>query len=390
MSEQQKPKLIDRLAAIRRRRRFVLFRRLSLFLALITFAVLLLTGFFAPVFTSASGAVEVIRLALDRGDGFPLKLNLTGVIGAHELGQGLVVAGENDLSFISPSGKQVRHVSHSYDNPLIKTSSDRVLIYTRGAQDIRIEGYYETLLTDNVGQDIYLAQLAENGVYALATSDAQYRSSVGIYSSVGTEIFNYKLADEMPSVITFSDNSKYVALATLYSVDGVFKSNIYTFSVQQRELIGVIEGVEGLCLDLVFQGSNRLLTVFEDRIILYDISESTPITEYPFDERQLLKFSVKDDGDGIALVLGELQLPSSITLTTLDASLRALGEIIIPFTVDNIYHSEYNIYVSSGNSLYSYDIGVQLPPQETLYNENIVALLDNGLLVSNEFIYEFY
>ncbi len=390
MSEQQKPKLVDRLAAIRRRRRFTMLRRIVALTAIVVFAILLLTGFFAPVFTSASGAVEVIRLAIDRGDGFPAKLNLGGVFDAKELGQGLVIAGENDLSFVSPSGKQVRHVSHNYDNPLMESSSDRVLIYTRGAQDLRIEGYYETVLTDNVAQDIYLAELAENGVYCLATSDAQYRSSVGIYSSVGTEIFNYKLADEMPNVITFSDNSKYVALATLYSIDGVVKSNIYTFSIQQREIIGVIEGVEGLCLDLAFQGSDRLLAVFEEKVALYDVNDQTAVTEYDYDDRQLLRFSVAQEGDGIALLLGELQLPSSVTLITLDAALRVQGETIIPFTVDNIYHSEYNIYVSSGSTLYSYDIGLQLTPEQTLYSENIVALLSNGLLVSNEFIYEYY
>ncbi len=389
MSQSQKPKLNERLAAIRRRRRLVSLRRLVFIIAAIIFVILLFTGFFAPLFNSAAGAVDSIRLVIDRGDGFPEQLLLPGVSGASPLGQGAVVSGENDLVFISPSAKQIRRLGHSYDNPLLESADDRVLIYTRGAQDLRIEGFYETILVDNIGLDIFLADIANNGVYALATADPQYRSSVNIYSTVGTEIFNYKLADEMPIVMTFSDNSRYICFATIYSKDGVLLSNIYTFSVQSRELISVIEGIEGVCLDLAFQGSNKLLAVYEDKAQLFDLNESQSVALYDFDDRQLLDMSIAQDGEGLTLLLGELQLPSSVTLMSFDDSLEMKGQTIIPFTVDNIFHSEYNIFVSSGSTLYSYDLALQLAPELTAFDEDIISLLPNGLCVGSEYIYEY-
>ncbi len=389
-NEPSKKDITLRLAAIRRRRRFVFMRRVVLLSTVAILVVMLFNGSFAGLFDYLKDGVNNIRLAVDRGDGFPSELNVPDIIDAAPIGEGAVVVGEKDMVFISPTGKQTRRLGNSYANPLIESSDDRVLIYTRGASDFRIEGYYQSFINVELDEDIYLASLADNGGYVLATSDSQFRSSVNVYNSIGTELFNYKLADEIPTVMKFSANSRYLAVATVYSVDGVMMTNIYGFSISSRELIGYIAEIPGICLDLTFQTSDKLLAVFEDRAMVYSINEGELRDEYDFADRQLLRLAVSENGDNIALLLGEEQLPDSITLLTFNSALDAKGETIIPFAVDNMQYSGYNLFISSGSRLYSYDdAALPIEDEHNFYTENIITILNNGFCVGSEFIYSY-
>ncbi len=364
-------------------------RRFFILLAVIIFIVLLLSGFFKPFFNFLDASVTNIRLAVDQGNGFPLELSLPGIISAEAVGNGAMVVGEKEMAFISPTGKQTRRIGNSYASPLLESSDDRVLIYTRGANDYRIEGYYQNFITAELDEDIFLAAIANSGSYAIATSDPKFRSSVNIYNSSGTELFNYKLADEMPVVIDFSTNSNYLAVATVYSVDGVLLTNIYGFSISSRELVGEIKGIPGVCLSLAFQSNDRIMTVFDDKAAVYSLSDGETISEYGFNNNQLLRVSVSGNGNELALLLGETQLPQSITLTILNSSLDVQGETIIPFSVDNMQYSEYNLLISSGSTLYRYnDNAMPIDEDQFSYSENIIEILENGFCVGTEFIYK--
>ncbi len=379
-----------KLASIRRRRKVTALRRFALVGAIALFILLLYNGFFVPVIDFMGDTVGNIRLSLDQGDGFPAELQMPGIISATDIGDGAVVVGENDMVFISPSGKQTRRIGNSYANPLIESSDDRVLINTRGANDIKIEGYYESYLTKELDEDIFLAAISNSGAFALAVSDPMFRSSINIYNANGSELFEYKLADEMPVVIKFSENSRYLAVASIYSVDGVLMTNLYSFSVHDYELIGMIEGIEGVCVDLELQASDRILAVFDNMAAVYDLGEGTAIAEYDFDDRQLLKVAMTDGGDKLSLLLGELQLPSSITLMTFSSSLEARGETIMPFSVDNIGYSGYNLFVSSGEILTRYDDrAMPIEEDRVVFDESILSLLKNGLCIGSEYIYRY-
>ncbi len=391
MEKKEAPKkdITIRLASIRRRRRNVFLARVGIILSIILFVILLFNGAFSPVFSYLHNGVNNIRLAVDRGNGFPSELHMPGILTSAYLGDGAVVVGENDMVFISPTAKQVRRIGNSYANPLIVSSDDRVLIYTRGANDYRIEGYYQNFHSDEIDEEIFLPALADSGSYELATTDPQFRSSVGIYNSTGNELFHYKLAEEMPVAMTFSSNSRYFAFASVYSENGVLKTNIYAFSVQSRELIGSILDVEGVCLDVEFQSADRLLTVFDNATYVYSLDDGETVAEYSYNNRQLLKYAVSNDGKDLALLLGEEQLPSSITLSVFNSSLDQKGETFIPFTVDNMQYSEYNLLVSSGSVLYHYDDdAMPIEDDRIVYDENIIDILENGYCIGGEQIYQ--
>ncbi len=379
-----------KLASIRRRRRIVALRRIAIVAVIALLGLLLYNGFFAPVFDFMGNSVGNIRLMLDQGDGFPSELQIPGVITATEIGDGAVIVGEKEIVFVSPSGKQTRRIGNSYANPLTVPADDRVLIYTRGANDYRVEGYYETYLSKELDESIFLAEMSDNGAFALATSDPMFRSSVGIYSSSGNELFEYMFADEMPVVMQFSENSRYLAVASVYSVNGVLMSNLYSFSVQNRELIGMVEGITGVCLDLQVQSADRILAVFDNKAAVYDLTDSVAVAEYDFNNRQLLNAAISEGGDRVALVMGELQLPSSITLATFNSTLTKQGETIIPFSVDNIAYSGYNLFITSGNTLTPYDNNaLPIEEEKTVFDEQIVSLLKNGFCVGSEYIYQY-
>ncbi len=390
-NDSTKKDITARISSIRWRRRFNFLRRFLILLAVAVFITLLLSGFFTPFFNFLEDSITHIRLAVDQGDGFPEELSLPGIISAVPVGGGAMVVGEKEMAFISPTGKQIRRIGNSYANPLFEASDDRVLIYTRGASDYRIEGYYQTFITAELDEDIFLADIADSGSYTIAMSDPKFRSSVNIYNPSGTELFNYKLAEEMPVVIEFSSNSNYLAVATVYSVNGVLLTNIYGFSISSREIIGVVEGIPGVCLSLSFQSNDRIMAVFDDKAAVFSLGDGETVAEHSFNNKQLLKFSVSGNGDKLALLLGEEQLPESITLMIFDSSLNLNGETIIAFSVDNLQYSEYNLMVSSGSTLYRYNDNAQpIEEEQFSYSEKIISILENGFCVGGEFIYEIY
>ncbi len=350
-------------------------------------AILFVTGFFSPLFRYAGNAFDNLRLSFDRGDGFPTQLELPEVSDAVPVGSGAVIVGQNELLFLSDSAKQVRRIGHVFAQPIITSNDNGILMYSRGSNQIKIEGFFENLLTLNTSQEVFSAALANSGSFALALSDDRFKSSVAVYSSVGTELFNYRLAEELPVALEFSDNSRLLAMSTVSALDAELTGKIYVLSLPDSELISTIDFGTGLCTELHFSGSD-IIAVTDDSVRRYDVSSGEETARYDFDGKQLLKISVSPDSEHVAVLLGEEGLAMTQILTVLNANLVPMGEIVPTFTIDNISSTLYNLNVSTDNRILTYNFNLETNPKEDVYaNEPITTLLSNGLAIGSEQAY---
>lgn len=218
----------------------------------IVLAIIIVLRLILPVglFESASHYFKTLGV----GD-YPIQISGNEVINVDVRSDCYYLLTDSDVYSFNKSGKLMDSFSHGFSNPVISTSFSRAMIYDQGKKryDVFVNG--ENRYSNDTEENIICGDISDSGVFAVATYSKSYASSVSVFNSGGSQIFNWNSANDIINSIVLSDNGKKLAVSTVNSVNGKKVSNIYIFNFKSTDSESTVKFENEFVYDLV--GSSK-------------------------------------------------------------------------------------------------------------------------------------
>ena len=178
--------------------------------------------------TLAAGLFESIRISVKLwGSGsYPITLKSTETLNTVTKGSYYYVLSNTHLSAFSKSGKELFTFEHGFENPVLKTSASRSLVYDQGGKDFYVFDIDGLLYTMSTEQPIITAAVADRGRFAVATLSDKYNSEVKVFDKDANSIYEWYSAKDTISSVALSNNGEKLAVATFNVTDSKFNSRI--------------------------------------------------------------------------------------------------------------------------------------------------------------------
>lgn len=204
---------------LEQKRRFKLFSKVL--------AVLVLVLLFCQIITPA-GVFETVSNSLSLlGSGtYPAELESGNTVNVVSKGSYYYLLTDTEINAFSNSGKLVFSYAHGFENPVLKTSKTRALVFNQGGKQVLIftlNGLQTNLTIDD---EITNAAIGDNGTYALVTTSGNYAAAVSVYKKDNKMVYQWFSSQDLVNNVAVSPNGKKIAVATLSSKVGQYNSTI--------------------------------------------------------------------------------------------------------------------------------------------------------------------
>lgn len=175
-----------------------------------------------------AGIIETASntLSLLGSGSYPIEFESTDTLNAVSVGSYYYVLTNSYVNAFTSSGKELFSHAHGFENPIIKVSSSRAIVFNQGGNSALIfnnSGLKETVTTE---KDIITAGISDSGVYALATHSDKYAAAVSVYSKSNKELYEWYSAEETVNNVIISPNGKKIAVSTFNASVGQYKSTL--------------------------------------------------------------------------------------------------------------------------------------------------------------------
>lgn len=202
---------------LKRRLKKVAVVLLVIIVTLIIFEVTLPAGLYETVLTmiKASGSGE-----------YPIALESVNTENVVVKSDFYYVLTNNEVKAVSSGGKIIFTYTHGFENPVIKTSSTRALVFNQGGNNALIFNLDKVCSNIQTEKEIKTAAIGEDGTYTIVTGADGYVAAVNVYEKDDTLIYQWFSSNDMVNNVALSPNGEKLAVTTLSTNIGGFNSKL--------------------------------------------------------------------------------------------------------------------------------------------------------------------
>lgn len=132
----------------------------------------------------------------------------------------------SEVKAVTTGGKVIFTYTHGFENPVIKTSSTRALVFNQGGNNALIFNLDEVCSTIETEKEIKTAAIAEDGTYAIVTGADGYVAAVNVYEKDDTPLYKWFSSNDMVNNVGLSPNGEKLAVTTFSTNVGGFNSKL--------------------------------------------------------------------------------------------------------------------------------------------------------------------
>lgn len=241
--------------------------------------------------------VQARVVGLGIGDGYPHSIVGTSVQPQNFISsnKNIYLASDTSLMVLNSTAKELVSRQHSFSNPVLKLSGDRMLLYSLGGRGCQIDSLDRTLRKLTVDQNIIAGALSRQGSYALLTEADGYCGELTSYTSDGRMQSHYWFSDYYPTAVALSPDGSRAAVTGVNVKAGVMKSAVYLLdlnSTKTQQPLALDDG--NLLFDLSWEG-NSAVTAFGDQAALLIDAGNRSETKYSYEGMQLTAYCATAD-----------------------------------------------------------------------------------------------
>lgn len=274
---------------------------------------------------------------------------------------GLTVAGGQEITVLSGSGKLTLSDNVSMSYPCVRSGEQTFLVFSRGEKDFSLYNSFVRLRKEATEFPVYEACMSRDGAFAVLTRSLDYTSEVIFYDSDADKLAAAHIGGYVTS-LSISDDGKAVAALSLELKDGAYTTKLTllrrgTSGITNREVY--VEDATALRAD--FLGDDRLAVIFDDGLRFY-----------------------RTDGDLISETAFDGVLPKLCALS--DSHVAVLGD-----SKNSLAQKELSVYDKNGRSVYRVTLNEAGNVKELLldgqtayvrWGERILRVADKGARLS--------
>lgn len=188
-------------------------------LAIILAAVICEISIPAGIVESASTLVY----SLGSGN-YPIDFENTNTENVVSKGNFYYVLTDTEVMAITKGGKVVFSHNHGFENPVIKTSKTRALVFDQGGTSaiiFKLSGVSSSLSFE---REIISGAMGEDGTYAIVTGADGYVAAVNVYTKRDKLKYQWFSSNDMVNNVAVAPNGKKIAISLLSSNVSGFNS----------------------------------------------------------------------------------------------------------------------------------------------------------------------
>lgn len=164
--------------------------------------------------------------ALIGSGSYPAELESSEVLNTATRGGYYYVLTDTRINAYSDGGKEIYSYVHGYENPVLKTSRTRALVFSQGADEALIYNLQSLKGSVKTEEPIITANISDSGAYALVTESDSYKSVVSVYNKNNEKIYEWYSAEDTVNCVAVSPNGKKIAVAAFNASSGDYASRV--------------------------------------------------------------------------------------------------------------------------------------------------------------------
>lgn len=233
------------------------------------------------------GIIENIQnlTALLGSGGYPISLESSNTINAVSRGTSYYyVLTDTRINAFSVGGKKIYSYAHGFENPVLKTSKTRAMVFDQGGNELLIYNLASLKGTIKTESEIITANISDSGTYAVVTQSDTYASAVSVYDKQSKLIYEWYSSEDTVNNVAVSPNGKKIAVSAFNASSGNYKSkvSVLNFNSAAPEFTEEYEGAPVLNLDTAHSAGFSAVTANRIDFINWSGYEKTGYTnEYP-------------------------------------------------------------------------------------------------------------
>ncbi|MCH5188985.1 MAG: hypothetical protein J1F37_00340 [Oscillospiraceae bacterium] len=239
-----------------------------------------------------SDGLSTVIAKIGAGPGFPYLTSGISTTDVSLANSDLVLLDDASVKVIDSTAKEISSIEHSFDHPMLETSSGRILLYDIGAKQFRAQSKTRVLFEKQTDYIILTAALGRDGSVAVATRADGAESMLTVYDKNHKEAFKWACAKEHIVSCDISDNGKKYAVAVLGVDNGSVYSKVYVFEKNKTEVYASFEYNDSALTEVKFLSNDKII-VFGNNVCeiidgeevseKIDVSVNTPSRLYVSD-----------------------------------------------------------------------------------------------------------
>ena len=287
------------------------------------------------------------------GQGFPLDLGENKVLQENfKLSRkNLVILGDSSFVSLSASGRKIFENNHNFENPCLKTSGLRSIIYDLGGKKFKIESLSKSVHTDITEENITCGAISESGIYCLVTRSKVYPSELRVFDVNNKEKYRYCFSDYYVTDAGISENSKQACVSGVNSEGGKLKSEVYILDFKSETPKLIMEIPYNFLHHICFFENGNVLAVGNKYASVINPGKSTRV-DYSFENMELQDFDFnKKDGACFCLSTGNFGI-----LTAINSEGTEIFKSNISENVESISYFQGKIAVLTQKEILIYNL----------------------------------
>ncbi len=357
---EKEPQNKNRIAEIRKRRRI---RRIKA-----VFTVVLITSVFvAYVLGALNAPLEFLEntysdivISFEDGDGFPVYKEIQNMQSTSEIEGGVALLEDNELTIYSAKGNMLYSVAHNFVNPMMTTGKNNICIYSPGTTNIVVTSRTQTLTNKDYETPVLLAKMSNNNNLAIFT-----KSKLEIMDSKFNSIWSWQTSNIIPLAISFSNDNKNFAVATLNSQSGAANTNIFIFNLNSDEIKVQIIG-EGLPIKMQYK-QNKLHVIYDNYSAVYNTLTGEELARFNYDYPSVLSADIDEDGN-VALLFGNANYPGLYSFAILDKDLNVVYSSSINHGANSVQIEDNNVFLIYDDKIEMYNLQGEFAGEQLTQN----------------------
>lgn len=228
-----------------------------------------------------SGIFETIAngFTLIGKGGYPISLESSATNNVISKGSYYYLLTNNSIEGYSAAGKKTFSYAHGFENPVLKISKKRAMVFEQGGKRALIFSIRGLDKSVEIEEKIKNAAIGDDGTYAFITAITGYAAQVCVYDESGEKVYTWLSAKELVNNVAIAPSGKKIAVSTITSSVSNYNSKVYVlnFKSSSPEYEKSYDDTVVYTLDTSFKGGFSVLTANEYNFIRWS---NFKITQY--------------------------------------------------------------------------------------------------------------
>lgn len=259
-----------------RKKRQRAYKRKQFFL-LLFIVLLVLTILYVNDWLVQKNATSQIGEFIDSigGTGYPIR-SPGGIIQTTDsLGRNLLVMNDTNLYVYNPKGKRILNVQQVSEHSVVKTNSDRALLYHQGDRRFTVLSATTELHTEELEDGIVVADMGKGGDLVVVTAARQFTANIMVFDPDFKHVMTRRsTSDRQVSAVSISPKGDYIVVGDITTDNGVIQSIITLYHSKNGEEIAYFTLPEQFVLDVKFQSEQSFSVLTDSQFSVYSLESA--------------------------------------------------------------------------------------------------------------------